>query len=153
MNFLMWFGNTTILLMAGVMGIDNTVYEAATIDGSGPFKTFFHITMPLLMPIFIYVLITSLIGGVQLFDVAQLFTAGSGAVNGSSKTLMMYLYKLIGTSRNYGEAGAVSVVLFVVTAFLSFMVFAFTHRNENKLSKKQKRLIKEYRLKEDTQDD
>jgi multiple sugar transport system permease protein len=153
MNFLMWFGNTTILLMAGVMGIDNTVYEAATIDGSGPFKTFFHITMPLLMPIFIYVLITSLIGGVQLFDVAQLFTGGSGAVDGSSKTLMMYLYKLIATSRNYGEAGAVSVVLFVVTAFLSFIVFAFTHRNDNKLSKKQKRLIKEYNLKEDKNDD
>lgn len=147
MNFLMWFGNTTILLMAGVMGIDTTVYEAATIDGSGAFKTFFHITMPLLMPIFIYVIITSLIGGVQLFDVAQIFTGGSGAVDGSSKTLMMYLYRLIGTSRNYGEAGAVSVVLFLLTATLSFIVFAFTQRG-GKLSKKEKKMMKEIELKE-----
>ena len=57
MNFLMWFGNTTILLMAGIMGIDQSVIEAATVDGAKPFQTFTKVIMPLLKPIFIFVLI------------------------------------------------------------------------------------------------
>ena len=59
MNFLMWFGNTTLLLMSGVMGIDEEIFDAATVDGAGAFKTFKDITMPLLRPIFVYVFITS----------------------------------------------------------------------------------------------
>ena len=57
MNFLMWYGNTTILLMAGIMGIDESLFEAARIDGASPTQVFFKVTMPLLMPIFIYVFI------------------------------------------------------------------------------------------------
>ncbi|MBQ9537922.1 MAG: sugar ABC transporter permease, partial [Treponema sp.] len=71
MNFLMWYGNTTILLMAGIMGIDESLFEAARIDGASPLGIFFKITMPLLLPIFVYVLITSMIGGIQMFDVPQ----------------------------------------------------------------------------------
>ncbi|MBR3227909.1 MAG: sugar ABC transporter permease, partial [Erysipelotrichaceae bacterium] len=63
MNFLMWFGNTTILLMAGIQGIDESMFESARLDGSTSTQVFFNITMPLLMPIFIYVFITSMIGG------------------------------------------------------------------------------------------
>jgi cellobiose transport system permease protein len=77
LNFLMWFGNTTLLLMAGVMGIDNSIYESALLDGASSGVFFRKITMPLLRPIFIYVLITSMIGGIQLFDVAQIFTQTS----------------------------------------------------------------------------
>ena len=69
MNFLMWFGNTTILLMAGMMGIDTSLFEAAEVDGATSTQVFFKITLPLLKPILIYVMITSLIGGLQMFDV------------------------------------------------------------------------------------
>ena len=124
-NFLMWFGNTTLLLMAGVMGIDNEIYEAAAVDGSGAFRTFFQITMPLLMPIFIYVFITSLIGGIQLFDVAQIFTRGTGNPNTTSTTLIMYLNQLITPSKNYGMGGAFSTILFLVTLGLSSIVFRY----------------------------
>lgn len=124
-NFLMWFGNTTLLLMAGVMGIDNEIYEAAAIDGSGAFRTFFKITMPLLMPIFIYVFITSLIGGVQLFDVAQIFTRGNGNPNNTSKTLIMYLYENLVPSKNYGKGGALSMLIFFLTLGLSSIVFRY----------------------------
>ena len=55
MNFLMWFGNTTILLMAGIMGIDQSLFEASTIDGASSVQTFFKVTLPLLMPIVVYV--------------------------------------------------------------------------------------------------
>ncbi len=68
MNCLMWFGNTTILLMAGMMGIDTSFsFEAAEVDGATSTQVFFKITLPLLRPILIYVVITSLIGGLQLF--------------------------------------------------------------------------------------
>ena len=60
MNFLMWFGNTTILLMAGMMGIDTSLFEAAQVDGATSTQIFYKITLPLLKPILIYVMITSL---------------------------------------------------------------------------------------------
>ena len=140
-NFLMWFGNTTILLMAGVMGIDPAIYESATIDGAGSFRTFRSITLPLLMPIFIYVIITSLIGGIQLFDIPQIFTQGVGSPDMTSKTLVMYLYNLISVSKNYGLAGAVSVVLFVITGLLSFAVFRVLSP-ANKEKRDEKRIMK-----------
>ena len=123
-NFLMWFGNTTILLMAGIMGIDQSLFEAASIDGATSGQVFFKITLPLLMPILLYVAITSLIGGLQMFDVPQIITAGSGSPNNSCMTLIMYLNRLIGSgSKNYGMGGAVSVVIFILTGALSMIVF------------------------------
>ena len=122
-NWLMWFGNTTILLMSGIMGIDESIFESARLDGSSSVKTFFHITLPLLMPIFVYVLVTSMIGGIQLFDVVQIFTRGNGGPNLSTKTIMMYLYDLIKTSKNYGLAGAVSFFIFLITGGLSIIIF------------------------------
>ncbi len=125
-NFLMWFGNTTILLMAGIMGIDQSLFEAASIDGATSTQVFFRITIPLLMPIIIYVVITALIGGLQMFDVPQIITSGKGNPNNTTKTLVMALNSYIGTSKNYGMAGAVSFVLFVITGILSFIVFRST---------------------------
>ena len=123
MNFLMWFGNTTILLMAGIQGIDESLFESARLDGSSSTQVFFNITMPLLMPIFIYVFITSMIGGIQMFDVPQVLTNGIGTPNNTSMTLIMYLNTFLGISKNYGMAGAVSVLLFIMTAILSTFVF------------------------------
>jgi multiple sugar transport system permease protein len=131
MNFLMWFGNTTILLMAGIQGIDEPMFESARLDGSTSTQVFFNITMPLLMPIFIYVFITSMIGGIQMFDVPQVLTNGKGLPNNTSTTLIMYLNQFLGISKNYGMAGAVSVLLFIVTAILSIFVFR-TIRADNK---------------------
>ena len=93
MNTLMWFGNTTILLMAGMMGIDPALFEAAEVDGATSTQVFTRITLPLLRPILIYVMITSLIGGLQMFDVPQIFTNGSGDPAQSTMTLIMYLNK------------------------------------------------------------
>ena len=76
MNFLMWFGNTTIMLMAAIMGISPEIFEAAELDGCSSFKRFFSITLPLIRPILAYTLITSIIGGLQMFDVPQILTNG-----------------------------------------------------------------------------
>ena len=129
MNFLMWFGNTTILLMAGMMGIDTSLFEAAEVDGATANQIFWKITLPLLKPIFIYVLITSLIGGLQMFDVPQILTNGTGDPVRSSMTLIMWLNKHM-YSRNYGMAGALAVLLLIITGILSLIVFKATASNE-----------------------
>ena len=131
MNFLMWFGNTTILLMAGMMGIDQSLFEAAEVDGATAGQIFWKITMPLLKPIFVYVLITSLIGGLQMFDVPQILTNGDGAPARTSMTLIMWLNKHL-YSKNYGLAGALSVILLIITAILSIIVFKVTASDEVK---------------------
>lgn len=131
LNCLMWFGNTTLLLMSGIMGIDESIFESARIDGAGAQKTFWSITMPLLKPIFLYVFITSMIGGVQLFDVAQIFTQTTGGYLKSSETVMMYLYNLVTVKHNYGQAGALSIVLFVITLILSCGVYLSNYHTKN----------------------
>ncbi len=131
MNCLMWFGNTTILLMAGMMGIDTSLFEAAEVDGATSTQVFFKITLPLLRPILVYVMITSLIGGLQLFDVPQILTNGTGDPVRSSMTLIMFLNKHL-YSKNYGMAGALSVILFFITAALSLIVFKVTGNDKRK---------------------
>ncbi|MEE3488778.1 MAG: sugar ABC transporter permease [Bulleidia sp.] len=126
MNFIMWFGNTTILLMAGMMGIDTSLFEAAEIDGATASQIFWKITLPLLRPILIYVLITSLIGGLQMFDVPQILTNGAGNPNRTSMTLIMYLNKHL-FSKNFGMAGALSVILFIITGLLSLLVYKLAY--------------------------
>lgn len=131
MNCLMWFGNTTILLMAGMMGIDTSLFEAAEVDGATSTQVFFRITLPLLRPILVYVMITSLIGGLQLFDVPQILTNGTGDPMRSTMTLIMFLNKHL-YSKNYGMAGALSVVLFIITAILSLIIFKVTGNDKRK---------------------
>ncbi len=130
MNFLMWFGNTTILLMAGMMGIDTSLFEAAEVDGATATQVFFRITLPLLKPILIYVMITSLIGGLQMFDVPQILTNGKGDPMRSSMTMIMYLNNHL-YSKNYGLAGALSVILFIITGIMSLLVFKFSNKKED----------------------
>jgi multiple sugar transport system permease protein len=141
MNFLLWFGNTTILLMAGIMGIDNSLIEAAEIDGAKSFQMFRLITMPLLKPILIYVMITSMIGGLQLFDVPQILTNGSGNPDRTSTTLIMLLNNHL-YSKNYGLGGALSVILLIVSAVLSLLVYDSMTR-EQRMEKREKKRLKE----------
>ncbi|OQB25711.1 MAG: Lactose transport system permease protein LacF [Firmicutes bacterium ADurb.Bin182] len=128
MNFLMWFGNTTILLMAGIMGIDQNLFETAQIDGAKPFMIFIKITLPLLMPILVYVLITSMIGGIQMFDIPQVMTNRLGTPDRTTMTLIMYLNRHL-TSKNLGLGGAVSVIVFIMTSILSVFVYSSLMRN------------------------
>ena len=123
MNFLMWFGNTTILLMAGIQGIDQNMFEAAEIEGANSLQVFFRVTMPLLAPILVYTVITAMIGGLQMFDVPQVLTNGKGTPDRASMTMVMYLNNYLGTSKNYGRGGAISVVLFLISAGLSMFVY------------------------------
>ena len=141
MNFLMWFGNTTIMLMAAIMGVDPTLYEAAELDGCTPNQMFWKITIPLIRPILVYVMITSMIGGLQMFDVPQILTNGKGGPDRTSTTMIMYLNNHL-FSKNYGMAGAVSVVLFLVCAVLCVVVYFSLTREDDGLTKAQRRELK-----------
>ena len=129
MNCLMWFGNTTILLLAGMMGIDSSLYEAAEVDGATATQIFWKITLPILRPILLYVMVTSLIGGLQMFDVPQILTNGKGSPNNTATTLIMCLNNHL-YSKNYGMGGALSVILFFITGVLSIIVFKFNGRED-----------------------
>jgi multiple sugar transport system permease protein len=140
MNYLMWFGNTTILLMAGIMGIDNSILESAQVDGANSVQTFFKVVLPLLRPILLFVMVTSLVGGVQMFDIPQIFTSGTGGPEIGSMTVIMYISRLLGVSRQYGLAGAASTVLFVITAVFSLGFFFLFYRKEVMTDRKAKKV-------------
>ena len=129
MNFLMWFGNTTIMLMAAIMGISMDVFEASDLDGCNSIQRFFYITLPMIRPILAYTLITSIIGGLQMFDVPQILTNGQGNPDRTSMTLIMFLNSHL-KSKNYGMAGALSVYLFIISGILCFIVYRMTNDND-----------------------
>ena len=141
MNFLMWFGNTTILLMAAVMGISPYLFEAAELDGCSPRQTFFRVTLPMIRPILVYVLITSMIGGLQMFDVPQILTNGKGSPDRTVTTLIMFLNNHL-YSKNYGMAGAISVLLFVICAILCLLVYFNLNPTENDRKMKKRGRLK-----------
>ena len=133
MNFLMWFGNTTILLMAGMMGIDTSLFEAAEVDGATSTQVFFKITLPLLRPILIYVMITSLIGGLQMFDLPFLMEDVTSSAYASIQTVMMYLYKFgftTGTTQT-GYASSVAYMLFLIILTVSVIQLKLFNRKED----------------------
>jgi cellobiose transport system permease protein len=145
-NLLMWFGNTTLLLMSGVMGIDDSIYESAVLDGSSAHNTFWKITFPLLKPIFVYVFITSLIGGIQLFDTAYMFAGPKGGPDKTAYTIMYYLFYIIHLGQDYGVSGALSVFLFVITAALSMTVYWTTQAPKNAEKEVRKERKKRFRI-------
>ena len=129
MNFLMWFGNSTIMLMAAIMGISPDIFEASEIDGCNSIQRFFLITLPMIRPILAYTLITAIIGGLQMFDVPQILTNGQGSPDRTSTTLIMFLNNHL-KSKNYGMAGALSVYLFIVSGILCFFVYRMTNSDD-----------------------
>ncbi|MCD7035307.1 sugar ABC transporter permease [Metabacillus sp. GX 13764] len=119
----MWFGHSFIVIMAGISGISKDYFEAALIDGANRWQTLVSITLPLLKPILLYIMITSLIGGLQLFDLPMLITDGIGSPDGSLNTMVLYLYNQAFKYNNYGYASAVAYGLFLITVIFSAIVF------------------------------
>lgn len=125
----MWFGNSFIMLMAGVQGIPRDYYEAAAIDGAGRWKVFGKITLPLLKPIMLYVTITSLIGGLQMFDVPFLISGGTaGNPSGSMQTAVMYLYKFGFETYQVGYASSIAYMLFIIILVVSVVQYRLVYR-------------------------
>ena len=121
-QFWMWYGYTMITLISGVLGINPEIFEAAEIDGASDWDIFWHITIPNLKSILTYTLITSLIGGLSMYDIPKMFNAGQPM--NTTLTTSMYIYnKAFSGSYLYAQASAASMVLFVLIGILSVFVF------------------------------
>lgn len=118
-----WFGNTTIIVMAGLSSISAELYEAAFMDGAGKVQVFFRITLPMLRPIMLYIVITSLIGGLQIFDIPRVLTNGRGGPDNAITTMVLYLYNQAFKNFNVGYAASVAYTLFFMILF--FSIFSF----------------------------
>jgi carbohydrate ABC transporter membrane protein 1, CUT1 family (TC 3.A.1.1.-) len=121
-QFWMWYGQTMIVFIAGVLGINPALFEAAEIDGANSRQIFFHITLPGLRTIMLYTLVTSLIGGMQMFDIPKLFL--NGGPDNATLTVSVFIYnQAFSGSYLYNRAAAASMILFVIIAILSGILF------------------------------
>ena len=145
----MWFGNTMIMLMSGIMGINPSLFEAANIDGANSFQIFRKVTLPLLRPIMVYTLITSMIGGLQMFDIPYLLHTGITLVP-HIQTAAVFVYEKFHKtpySPSYGYSAAASVILFFITGILGIFVFFFNRdKDEAERKKKLKKLKKQAKM-------
>ncbi|MBR3678800.1 MAG: sugar ABC transporter permease [Oscillospiraceae bacterium] len=146
----MWFGNTMIMLMSGIQGINESLFEAAEIDGANSRQTFWKVTFPLLKSIMVYTLLTSMIGGLQMFDIPYMLHTGF-TLNDYIKTVAVFIYEKFHKdymSPSYGYSAAASVILFVITAILGALVF-YVQRDKDaiEIQKKRKAAMKEYKRK------
>ena len=124
-----WTGYNALILLAGMQAIPRELYESAALDGAGPIRRFFSITIPQLRPTVIFVIVTATIGGLQIFDEPQLFDTGGLAGGASSQwlTLTVYLHN-VGWFQNgkFGRAAAVAWILFLVIVLVGLINLAIT---------------------------
>ena len=117
----MWYGNTMIIMIAGMLGINPVLFEAALVDGCTSRQVFWKITMPLIKPILLYNLVTSLVGGLTMFDIPHLMTQGNP--NYTTNTVARFIYQQgFETPNNFNIARAASVVLFIIIVICSLIL-------------------------------
>lgn len=136
----MWFGNTMIMLMSGIMGLNPSLFEAANIDGASSGQIFWKITLPLLRPMMLYTLVTSMIGGLQMFDIPYMYIKGTQR-NQYTKTVAVFIYEHFREKMpnpNYGFSAAASVILFLITILLGSITF-YMNRDKDEIAKKKER--------------
>ncbi len=135
-----WFmGGTMLIFLAGLKGISTTYYEAAKIDGAGPWQCFRFITLPLLRPVIVFNMIMTLIGHIQVFDTPLIFAGGgSGSIGTTTSvlgyrntlsTFLTYLYQEAFIDHNYGYGSAIAIVIFLITLLLTAMVLLSFQRS------------------------
>ncbi len=142
-QFWMWYGYTMIILISGVLGINPEMFEAANIDGANRAQVFFRITLPNLKTILLYTLITSMIGGLQMFDIPRLFLWG-GPDNATLTTSLFIYNQAFSGSYLYSRASAASMLMFIIIAMGSAVIF-FLMRDKDEIRQKraERQLIKQ----------
>lgn len=139
-QFWMWFGYTMLIMISGILGLNPEMYESSEIDGANGIQQFFYITLPNLRTIIIYMLVTSVVGGITMFDIPYLFNNG-GPANATS-TLATFIYgQAFAGSYFFNRAAAASLIVFVIIAFLSAIIFyLMSDKDERRLKKQEKAL-------------
>jgi multiple sugar transport system permease protein len=124
-------GFVALLFYTGIQGIPLSIYEAARIEGAGPWKSFWNVTLPLLRPTLVFVLVTSVIGSFQVFDSIAVTTLG-GPVN-STRTVVWYIYESSFVNFRMGYASAMSCALFVGLAVITAIQMRILRSNQSDL--------------------
>ena len=125
----MWYGNTMIIMIAGMLGISPSLFEAAMVDGCTPRQIFWKITLPLIKPIMLYNLVTSLVGGLTMFDIPHMMTQGNP--NYTTNTVARFIYQQgFEAPNNFNIASAASVILFGIIVICS-LILAFLMRDRD----------------------
>ena len=139
-----WFGQTLIIVMAGMTSIPVQLYEAAMVDGASAWQMFRRITLPLLKPILIFIFVTSLVGGMQMFDIPFLLTDGRGSPASSIQTNNILMYMKFASSKGHiGAASSVGVMIFIMTSICALGIFYFLRDTDLDTQKsKRKSLFK-----------
>ena len=141
-QFWQWYGYTMIVLISGVLGINPELFEASEIDGATGSQTFFYVTLPCLRTIMLFTLVTSLIGGLNMFDIPRLLALG-GPDNATLTTSVFIYNQAFQGSYLYNRAAAASMIMFVIIAVLSGALFFFMRdryaSRQKKLERKAKR--------------
>jgi multiple sugar transport system permease protein len=122
-NIWQYVGYNMLFFLAGLQAIPRQLYEAAELDGAGPVRQFFRISLPLLNPTMLFVLVTGVIGSFQVFDTLYVLT--QGGPGNSTEVLNLKLYQVAFTDFRLGEAAAMSVLLFAVILIFSIGQFLF----------------------------
>lgn len=140
-QFWMWYGYTMIILISGTLGINPEIFEAAECDGASGFQRFIYITIPNLRTILLYTLITSMIGGLNMYDIPKLFLLGGP--DNATTTVSVFIYnQAFSGSYFYNRAAAASMILFVVIALLSGIIFYLMRDRDEAEMKKARRQAK-----------
>ena len=123
----MWCGQTLILMMAAITSISPSLYESAVIDGANDWQCTWKITVPLLRPMMFFVLVTSMVGGMQMFDIPFLITGMHGEPDYKIRTSAVYMYNIgFQGKTNYSYAAAISVGVFIITTVLAVFINKIT---------------------------
>lgn len=124
-----WTGYNTLILLAAMQAIPRDYYEAARVDGAGAFRQFWSITLPSLKPTLIFVIITSTIGGLQIFDEPRMFDQfGRGGAAQQWLTITLYLYDIGWGQWNFGRAAALAWILFLIILLIGLINLLVTRR-------------------------
>ena len=145
-QFWMWYGYTMLILISGALGISPEIYEAAAIDGASATQQFFRITIPNIKSILLYTLITSMIGGLNMFDISKLFLLG-GPDNATLTTSVFVYNQAFSGSYLYNRAAAASMIMFLIIALISAILFFMMRDKEEAAQQK----LEKQRLKEQKQ--
>jgi multiple sugar transport system permease protein len=121
--FAIWqgLGYNIVIFLAGLQSISAEYYEAAEIDGANALQRFYYITLPLLSPVTFFMLVTGVIGALQVFDVTYILTQGGPA--NATLTAVYYLYNKAFREQHMGQASALAYILFVVIVILTIINF------------------------------
>ena len=146
-QFWMWYGYTMIVLISGILGISPDIFEAADIDGANGFQRFIYVTLPNLKTIMLFTLVTSLIGGLTMYDIPKLYL--DGGPNDATRTASVYIQKqAFSGSYMYNTAAAASMIMFLIIGVLAALLFFLMRdKDEAALHKQIKQQEKEFKKK------